>query len=184
MPHNLLVVDYGLGHPGSVHDAWVFQGTCIASRPGDLIPEDHWTWADSTYPMEEWCAVPFKKPKGGGLSHNQNLYNKYLSKHAFAALKGRFQSLHELHLKIQNERDVKVTVYWVMCCIILHNMVICFEEEMVGSIEPSSWWAMEEGSGQQDGDMVVVGEAVGTPGQQFQMRLVDELFQYLGHERT
>ncbi|KIO15074.1 hypothetical protein M404DRAFT_95645, partial [Pisolithus tinctorius Marx 270] len=50
--------------------------------------------------------------------------------HAFAALKGRFQSLHELRLKIRNERDVKVTVYWVMCCIILHNMVIRFEEEM------------------------------------------------------
>ncbi|KIN98686.1 hypothetical protein M404DRAFT_157264, partial [Pisolithus tinctorius Marx 270] len=132
---------------------------------------DHWTWADSTYPTEEWCTVPFKKPKGRRLSHNQNLYNKYLSKvcihieHAFAALKGRSQILHELHLKIWNERDVKVAVYWVMCCIILHNMVICFEEEMVGSIEPSSRWAMEEGSGQQDSDMVVVGEAVGTPGQ-------------------
>ncbi|KIN99226.1 hypothetical protein M404DRAFT_114857, partial [Pisolithus tinctorius Marx 270] len=59
--------------------------------------------------------------------------------HAFAALKGRFQSLHELHLKIWNERDVKVAVYWVMCCIILHNMVIHFEEEMVGIVEPSSW---------------------------------------------
>ncbi|KIN98359.1 hypothetical protein M404DRAFT_49165, partial [Pisolithus tinctorius Marx 270] len=61
--------------------------------------------------------------------------------HTFAALKGQFQSLHELCLKIQNERDVKVAVYWVMCCIILHNMVICCEEEMVGIIEPSSQWA-------------------------------------------
>ncbi|KIN97521.1 hypothetical protein M404DRAFT_160315 [Pisolithus tinctorius Marx 270] len=157
------MVNYGLGHPGSIHDAWVFQGTHITSQPGDHILEDHWTWEDSTYPMEEWCAVPFKKPKGGQLSHNQNLYNKYLSKvcvcveHTFAALKAV--------LKIQNERDVKVVVYWVMCCIILHNMVIHFEEEMVGTIKPSSQWAMEEGSGQQDGDMVMVGEAVGTPGQ-------------------
>ncbi|KIN98358.1 hypothetical protein M404DRAFT_50976, partial [Pisolithus tinctorius Marx 270] len=75
MPHNLLVVDYGLGHPGSIHDTWAFQGTHIASRLGDLIPEDHWTWADSAYPTEEWCTVPFKKPKGGQLSRDQNLYN-------------------------------------------------------------------------------------------------------------
>ena len=33
MPHNLLVVDYGLGHPGSVHDAHAFLGTRIAQDP-------------------------------------------------------------------------------------------------------------------------------------------------------
>ncbi|KIN94666.1 hypothetical protein M404DRAFT_167731, partial [Pisolithus tinctorius Marx 270] len=88
-----------------------------------------------------------------------------------------FQSLRELCLKIRNERDVKVAVYWVMCCIILHNMVIRFEEEMVGIVEPSSQWAMEEGLGQQDSDMVMVGEPVGTPGQRFRMRLLDGLFQ-------
>ncbi|KIO14033.1 hypothetical protein M404DRAFT_121678, partial [Pisolithus tinctorius Marx 270] len=78
--HNLLVVDYRLGHPGSVHDAWAFQGTRIASNPMQLIPRDHWTWADSAYPSETWCVVPFKKPKGGRLSRDQNVYNKYLSK--------------------------------------------------------------------------------------------------------
>ncbi|KIJ58650.1 hypothetical protein HYDPIDRAFT_102251, partial [Hydnomerulius pinastri MD-312] len=33
MPHNLLVVDYSLGHPGSVHDAYAFQGTQLAQHP-------------------------------------------------------------------------------------------------------------------------------------------------------
>jgi len=80
MPHNLLVVDYGLGHPGSVHDAWAFQGTAVALDPKRMIPHDHWTWADSAYPLETWCTVPFKKPRGGRLTRDQNLYNKYLSK--------------------------------------------------------------------------------------------------------
>ncbi|KAF9227634.1 hypothetical protein BS17DRAFT_671420, partial [Gyrodon lividus] len=27
MLHNLLIIDYGLGHPGSVHNTYTFQGT-------------------------------------------------------------------------------------------------------------------------------------------------------------
>ncbi|KIK33474.1 hypothetical protein CY34DRAFT_65021, partial [Suillus luteus UH-Slu-Lm8-n1] len=49
--------------------------------------------------------------------------------HTFAALKGRFQSLRELRHPMQNDNDLQYTSYWVMCCIILHNMVIRFEEQ-------------------------------------------------------
>ncbi|KAL4065017.1 hypothetical protein V8B97DRAFT_1919817 [Scleroderma yunnanense] len=75
--------------------------------------------------------------------------------------------------------DIKVVVYWVMCCIISHNMIIRFEEEMGNTIEPSSVWAVEEGMNQQDGDMDTVAEAVGTPSQ-FWMKLLEQLFWYLG----
>ncbi|KAF9229421.1 hypothetical protein BS17DRAFT_667367, partial [Gyrodon lividus] len=68
MPHNLLIVDYGLGHPGSIHNAYAFQGTHITSQPATLIPCNHWIWADTAYPTETWCVVPFKKLRGGGLS--------------------------------------------------------------------------------------------------------------------
>ncbi|KAG2335780.1 hypothetical protein BDR05DRAFT_978902 [Suillus weaverae] len=84
MPHNLIIVDYALGHPGS-HEA--------------LLPDDHWIWADSAYPLEKWCIVPFKKPRNGMLTKDQKTFNYHLStvcvrvEHAFAALKGRFQSL-------------------------------------------------------------------------------------------
>ena len=78
MPHNLMIVDYALGQPGSVHDAYAFQGTRMSQDP-TLIPPRHWIWADSAYPSETWCAVPFKKPHGGNLSRRQHLYNRYLS---------------------------------------------------------------------------------------------------------
>ena len=42
MLHNLFIVDYGLGHPGSVHDAYVFQRTWFAQEAEALIPENHW----------------------------------------------------------------------------------------------------------------------------------------------
>lgn len=80
MVHNLFIVDFGLGHPGSVHDAHAFQGTHIAQEPDELIPEGHWIWADSAYPTKTWCVVPFKAFRGSPLSRPKNLYNRYLSK--------------------------------------------------------------------------------------------------------
>ncbi|KIK14408.1 hypothetical protein PISMIDRAFT_117064 [Pisolithus microcarpus 441] len=134
MPHNLQIVDYGLGHPGSVHDAYAFQATKVACESNMAIPEGHWMWADSAYPLEPWCISPFKRLRGGNLSRNQSIYNRYLSKvhvwieHAFAVLKGHFQSLQELRLKIRNKEDLYIAIYWVECCLVLHNMIICFEE--------------------------------------------------------
>ena len=65
MPHNLMIVDYALGQPGSVHDSQAFQKTQIAEDPASTIPQSHGIWADTTYPLEKWCIAPFKKPRGG-----------------------------------------------------------------------------------------------------------------------
>jgi DDE superfamily endonuclease len=80
MLHNLLVADYGLGHPGSIHDAYAFQGTQIAQNADELIPQGHWIWVDSAYPTQTWCVVPFKATKSTALSRAQRVYNKHLSK--------------------------------------------------------------------------------------------------------
>jgi len=77
MPHNLHIVDYGLGHLGSIRDSYAFQGTQMVKDPGRVIPQDHWIWADSMYPTQTWCVIPFKAV-GGGLTKTKNLYNKYL----------------------------------------------------------------------------------------------------------
>jgi hypothetical protein len=79
MPHNLLIVDYALGHPGSVHDAYAFRSTCIYQEHDTLLPADHWIWADSAYPLSTWCITPFKKPCNGCLTANQRTFNFHLS---------------------------------------------------------------------------------------------------------
>ncbi|KIK79632.1 hypothetical protein PAXRUDRAFT_160832, partial [Paxillus rubicundulus Ve08.2h10] len=79
MPHNLLIVDYGLGLPGSVHDAYAFQLTWTAKDHEELLGDEHWAWADSAYPLETWCVVPFKKPQGGHLTQDQKTFNYHLS---------------------------------------------------------------------------------------------------------
>ena len=50
--------------------------------------------------------------------------------HAFAALKGCFQSIRELQLVMRTQENVKVAMHWIQCCLILHNMMLQFEEEL------------------------------------------------------
>ncbi|KAG2751385.1 hypothetical protein P692DRAFT_201709428, partial [Suillus brevipes Sb2] len=49
LPHNLLIVDYSLSHPGSIHDPFTFHSTCLYDKHADLLPDGHWVWADSAY---------------------------------------------------------------------------------------------------------------------------------------
>ena len=43
------------------------------------------------------------------------------SEHAIGFLKGRFQSLQDLHVLIQDEKTHKSAVYWVVACISIHS---------------------------------------------------------------
>lgn len=80
MPHNLLIADYSLGHPGSTHDAYAFKSTRVYQEHDTLLPDDHWIWADSAYPLEKWCIPPFKKPRNGRLTRDQKTFNIHLSR--------------------------------------------------------------------------------------------------------
>lgn len=42
------------------------------------------------------------------------------SEHAIGFLKGRFQSLRDLCMLIQDEKTHKVAVYWIVACIAIH----------------------------------------------------------------
>ncbi|KIK20050.1 hypothetical protein PISMIDRAFT_106417 [Pisolithus microcarpus 441] len=167
-----MIVDYALGQPGSVHDAYAFQGMQISQDLANLIPAQHWVWVDSAYPTETWCVVPFKKPCRGHLTCRQNTYNHYLSKvhvrveHAFATLKGHFQSLRELRLHMSKDNDLHVVVYWITTCIILHNMVIHFEERLG---EETTRWAIGEVEGwdEEGGDEGGGKQGEGMQGQHF-----------------
>ncbi|KIK83842.1 hypothetical protein PAXRUDRAFT_152997, partial [Paxillus rubicundulus Ve08.2h10] len=65
--------------------------------------------------------------------------------HAFVALKGCFQSLHEHHLWMKMQDDLYIAMYWVECCLILHNVIIQFEEQCEGKMRGTMNWVIAEG---------------------------------------
>ncbi|KAG2135703.1 uncharacterized protein EDB93DRAFT_1092249, partial [Suillus bovinus] len=98
--------------------------------------------------------------------------------HAFAALKGHFQSLKELCHLMQNQKDLQINLHWVRCCLILHNMIIRFEAQHRHS---TISWAIKEGRHTLrcefeggDGDEVKGDRSYeGTPGQACRAWLMD-----------
>lgn len=81
--HNLMIVDYAVGHTGSAHDSYAFQSTQISQDPSKFLGPNDWIWADSAYPSEAWSVSPFKKPVGGTLTSDQRTFNYYVSKVRF-----------------------------------------------------------------------------------------------------
>ena len=57
---NLMIVDYSVGHMGSVHDSWAFWSTCTYKEQDRIFGPSEWMWADSAYPSETWSVSPFK----------------------------------------------------------------------------------------------------------------------------
>ena len=80
LPDSLRIVDYSIGHTGSIHDSWAFCNTLIYWKHEDIFAPGEWVWADAAYPADTWCIIPFKKPAGGELSLDQKTFNYYLSK--------------------------------------------------------------------------------------------------------
>lgn len=71
MPHNLLIVDYGLSHPGSSHDSYAFKETGIYQQHHTYLADNEWIWGDSAYPLSTWLIPPFKKPRNQALNRKQ-----------------------------------------------------------------------------------------------------------------
>jgi hypothetical protein len=80
LPHNLRIVDYVVGLPGSVHDARAFEESPIMKDPNRFFSGNEWMWADSAYGCTISCVPPFKKPRGGSLTRQQKKFNYFLSK--------------------------------------------------------------------------------------------------------
>ncbi|KAG2064170.1 hypothetical protein BDR04DRAFT_1035994 [Suillus decipiens] len=60
LPHNLCIVDYVIGIPGSLHDSNVFGQTRVTRTPNNFFGMNQWLWANSAYALQVWCVMPFK----------------------------------------------------------------------------------------------------------------------------
>lgn len=102
--------------------------------------------------------------------------------HAFGALKGRFQSLRELRIPIGSQKNLDYATNWIICCMIIHNMVIRFEEQRYGpksaQRQASEAWAREEGGHGEEPEGAGVDINDGRPGHAFRLRLMEQLVQH------
>ncbi|KAF8579997.1 hypothetical protein K439DRAFT_1358302, partial [Ramaria rubella] len=128
---DLRIIDYGVGLPGSQHDATAWKETQVPREHETLLGRDEWVWADMAYPLQTWCQAPYKKPDKD-LAENGR-YNYYVSRvhvcseHCVGFLKGQWSSLRGLRLHINNPSHIRFAVIWVTVCIILHNFAILQE---------------------------------------------------------
>ncbi|EGO22573.1 hypothetical protein SERLADRAFT_440586 [Serpula lacrymans var. lacrymans S7.9] len=169
LPHNLKIIDYGLGHVGSTHDSSAFQDTLTSQNHKVFLNEDEWIWADSAYPITSWCVAPFKQPPGRSLTTgNLNLTIIY---HA--------SSLKELRIQINTENKLEFAVAWIRCCIILHNLIIELEGNQAENTIPSDWQQGAQDNGGMDIDMdtdELESEIPENLNQDLRQRLFDSLF--------
>lgn len=89
----------------------------------------------------------------------------------FAVLKGQFQSLCKLWLVMRTQVNMKIAMHWIQCCVILHNMIIQFEEEL-GVKKTTDWARWEEAEPYHSMAPIVVDAPKGTPGQAFHADLM------------
>lgn len=125
---NKLIRDFFMGYPASVHDAKVFTSSPFGSNLTNKLTNGHFIIGDSAYPISRHLVVPFKR-RGGSLSQEKKIFNKHISKHRVAVehtigiLKGRFQSLTCLKVKITKEGH-KFACKWTEACSVLHNILM------------------------------------------------------------
>lgn len=124
--HRLLVYDYEIGWPASVHDARVFENSSAFKNRRELFNGSERILADSAYPILPSVLPPYKNAtESWQRAFNYILSSaRVLAEHTFACIKGRFRQLKELRCT-----DLKNAVKYIESLIILHNFAIQMQFE-------------------------------------------------------
>ena len=73
--------------------------------------------------------MPEREVPENEVFNNQVSIVRIRSEHAIGFLKGRFQSLKGLRIRIVDERSHKFATYWVLACVAIHSFAMRCEEE-------------------------------------------------------
>ncbi|KIJ48820.1 hypothetical protein M422DRAFT_247179 [Sphaerobolus stellatus SS14] len=109
---DLRIIDYGVGLPGSQHDATAWKETRIPKECATLLGAGEWVWADSAYPLQSWCQAPYKRPEKD-IRENAT-YNFMLS---------------GVHVRSEHysAKDIQLATIWITSCISLHSFAMDHE---------------------------------------------------------
>jgi hypothetical protein len=107
------------------------------------------------------------------------------AEHAIGLLKGRFQALRELRIQIASHKRHEWAIFFIRCCIILHNLIIMLEGSDFNSTFRERLLAVapiipniidDTDSGGSDNELREVRRRVETAGQKFRRQVMTRLF--------
>ncbi|KAA8917017.1 hypothetical protein TRICI_000833 [Trichomonascus ciferrii] len=138
-----------IGFVGSTpHESRDYKSTVLWNQSNDYFSHGEYLIGDKAYPLSRHLITPYKSPRGGSLSCEQLIYNRYVSsqrmqiERAVGMLKQRFQILQNgfrIHLSKNREkkedRIERVNRTALLLCG-LHNMLKDFEDDWEMELEP------------------------------------------------
>ena len=138
------IIYYTAGWPGSTHDNRVFCNSKLFYNRGDYFSHHEYLLGDSAYSASPIMVQAFKKQASAAeLPGNHEYFNTCLaqvriaSEHCIGILKGRFRCLKQNNIKLKNgKKEMKELVNLIGSCIVLHNLLINYEEEHM----PTNWY--------------------------------------------
>nr|XP_019008575.1 uncharacterized protein I206_06252 [Kwoniella pini CBS 10737]OCF47356.1 hypothetical protein I206_06252 [Kwoniella pini CBS 10737] len=119
------------GFPGCSHDNRVFETSYINENFQDFFSPNENILRDSAYRPRNYCISLFKRGYGeANLAPDEEAFNIKCSsqrvaiEHTYGLMKGRWQSLRGLRIKIRDGDDECRVTCWIRACVILHNLFI------------------------------------------------------------
>jgi hypothetical protein len=123
------------GYPGSLHDATCFSKTDLYRNPEKYFSNGEYLLADGGYTLTQNQIVPYRNPQGEQSEFNMEFSSaRIIVEHVMGLLKGRWGSLRGLRIQIHKKEDIERVNRWIVAVLILHNMVMKFNDNWEGEM--------------------------------------------------
>ena len=128
---------YHAGWPGAVHDERVFRNTRVCLQPHNYFSSKQYILCDSAVTARDFVVPQYKKVIGDvSLPPDKMQFNTICAKprvaveHTIGCLKGRFPMLRNIRVRItDNKESIHKIQRYIRLCVVLHNLMIGFNEE-------------------------------------------------------
>lgn len=109
-----------------------FNWMRISQKPDNYFDQDH------LLPNSAYASRKYVVPAYRNFSTNDKYktdFNYHLAQlgvwieHAIGILKGRWASSREMQNKLQNSKDIKILINWIISCVILHKILAKIKDE-------------------------------------------------------
>jgi hypothetical protein len=143
------VIFYQTGWPGSVSDSTVFDESHLCKDPDRFFSLREFLLADAGFALKHFMCTPYKRPLS--LIPHHELFNKLFSsarvliEHLNGILKARFSSLRGIRTQVKELKDFDKVNKWIVVCLILHNLMVEFNDEEWTNDEEEEEEDREEG---------------------------------------